>query len=74
MRLTTRQLLAVLHAVSSVTAGDWDGWTRQEQAALEAAETKLQAAAAARRDYARVNAAVEAEEADMLADPEAHGA
>lgn len=64
-RLTTRELSAVLHAITSVTAGDFDGWTEQEQAAIESAETKVRELLHARKDYATVNAAVEAEIAAM---------
>lgn len=71
MRLTTRELLAVLHAVTTVTAGDWDGWSPEEQALLEVAEGKLREGMLARRDYPRAAAQVDAWEAAELANPTA---
>ena len=48
MRFTDMQLEAVLHAVTSVTAGDSDGWEDDEWAALEKAEQRLKAEIAKR--------------------------
>jgi len=66
VRLTTRELSAVLHAITSVTAGDFDGWPENEQAAIESAETKVRALLHARKDYARVEAALAADVDAML--------
>lgn len=43
MRFTDKQLHAVLDAVTSVTAGDADGWEDDAWEALEKAEERLKA-------------------------------
>ncbi len=41
LRLTTQELKAVLHAMTSVTAGEADDWDEDDYAALERAEVKV---------------------------------
>lgn len=48
MRFTDKQLDAVIHAVTSVTCGDSDGWEDDEWEALEKAEERLKAERAKR--------------------------
>lgn len=51
-RLSTLELEATLHAITSITAGpQTDDWNDQEWAALERAEVKIRTNLHARRDY-----------------------
>lgn len=69
MRLTTRELITILHAVTSVTAGDLDGWSPDERDLLEAAESKLRSVTQSRRDYSRAAAQIDAWAEEELAHP-----
>ncbi len=60
IRYTTTELHAMLHAITSVTAGDGDGWRRAEWRALEAAEDKVRTVLHARADYDAVDKRIEA--------------
>jgi hypothetical protein len=56
MRLTTRELLAVTHAITDATAGKMANWTAAQQRTLNTAQQKINDRVVRRKDYARVAA------------------